>query len=69
MPVVFFKTQSISALGRRSCGLRRPSTPFVSPVMKRPYEGSSKVEYSQLSLRWTSLGLALSVHLREVSVL
>lgn len=38
--------KSISALGRRSCGLRRPSTPFVSPVMKRPYEGSSKEIYN-----------------------
>ena len=28
-----------------------------------------KLEYSQLSLRRTPLGLALSVHLREVSIL
>ena len=29
----------------------------------------NNIDYSQLSLRWTLLGLALTVHLKEISIL
>ena len=29
----------------------------------------NNIDYSQLSLRWTLLGLTLTVHLKEISIL
>ncbi|XP_078356671.1 uncharacterized protein LOC144641530 [Oculina patagonica] len=40
------KNVRTSTCSNRSCGLRRPSSPFVSPVIKRRSEGDSQENFS-----------------------